>query len=424
MKQIIFSVLLCWCSASFSQELLTLQVCLDMAERNSLQIAAESALLKSSQVENQFHWWSLLPDLSGTTGLNTSFGRRLDPFTNTFATSSVNSQSFGLNSNVQLFNGFAYFHKRNKFAGRIQLDELQLSAKRNELYIRVIEEFIALAKLSVQVRLSEARIEIYEQIQNIQKLLLKEGRTHAIDTLKSHQSLLTEQGLLLKLSHESNLKNIQLNFLVGLPLRTEHLPDITSISSIIEKPRFTGAYQAEALEMEEILLDYQLKTDRAEFLPVISLNGLVGTGFSTNNKDYLSPGNPTKPYRSQIRENLYEGIGFYLSVPVFNRGEWLKTKQLHAIRKTELTEKRELAEKTLEKQKLEQEQKQLNAKAALELNKRLTANLEMIRTKSLLLYETGRLTYTELETVLLDWQQKQVETELLKLDYELLQLIE
>lgn len=424
MKEILSTSLFFLCFHSFAQELLTLQTCLDRTEKHALQVAAESALLRSSQVNKRFLWWSLLPDLSGTSGLNTSFGRRLDPFTNTFATSSVNSQSFGLNSTIQLFKGFSYFHKRTQLIGTMQQNELQLAAKRNELQIRVIEEYVSLAKLSVQVRLSESRIEVYQQIQDLQRLMIREGRIHAIDTLKSHHSLLVEQGLLLKLANESNLKQIQLNFFMGLPLKTELIPDIASISSITEKPRFAGAYLVETTEIEEMLLENQWKLDRAELLPSIALNGLVGTGFSTNNKDYLLPGNPTKPYGNQIRENLYEGIGFYLSVPLFNRGEWLKAKQLQAIRRTALTEQKELAERTLEKQRLDQQQRQLSTKADLEQSRLLAANLELIYTKSLLLYEAGRLTYTELEAVLLEWQEKEVETEVLKLDYELAGLVE
>lgn len=424
MKPVLAIALICFSLHSVSQESLTLQTCLDLAEKNSLQVAAESALLRSSQVNQRFLWWSLLPDLDGTSDLNTSFGRRLDPFTNTFATSSVNSHAFGLNSTVQLFRGFTYFHKRAGWTATIQQNELQVAAKRNELQIRVIEAYVSLAKLSVQVRLSESRIAVYRQIQTLQRLLIGEGRIHAIDTLKSHHALLVEEELLLKLSHESNLNRIELNFLMGLPLRIMHAPDIASISAITEKPHFAGSYLVETAEIEEVLLEHQLKLDRAEFLPSISLNGLVGTGFSTNNKDYLVPGNPTKRYETQIRENLYEGIGLYLSIPLFNHGEWLKARQLHAIRRTELAEKKELAEKLLEKQRLEQQQKQLSARAELEQGKRLAANLELIYTKSLLLYEAGRLTYTELETVLLEWQEKAVELEVLKLDCAVLFLVE
>lgn len=412
------------CSGLLSQEQITLQTCIDRALGNSTQTATESGLISKSKTDKQFHWWSLLPNLVANAGVNTSFGRRLDPFTNTFATSSVNSQSFGLNSSVQLFNGFNYFRKGKVYATTIRLNELGLSAKQNELKIQVIETYVTLCKLSIQTRLTRSRIEKYIQIQAIQRLLIQEGHINVIDTLKSQHSLFNEQELLSNLANEWKLKTIQLNFQMGLPLRTNFAVDLASISEILDKPKLPENYRVESLEIELELLRNQLKSDRSSRLPSISLNGLIGTGFSTNNKDYSLTGSPTKSYTDQINQNLYEGIGFSLNVPLFNRGEWLKTNRLNEIQQLEIETRKELTDKLLEKQQLEQEQYRLNNKARQEQNRQSADNLQLIYTKSLLLYEEGRLTYTEIETALMEWQMKLIETELLKLDYEILNLYE
>jgi outer membrane protein len=411
-------------SAVSGQDTITLQSCLDKVKSNSLTTATESSLLSSSQVNSQYHWWSLLPNLSGYAGVNTSFGRRLDPFTNTFATSSVNSQSFGLNSSVTLFNGFNYFYKRNILTGTIKRNEISLTARLNELRIQVIETYITLCKLSTQTKMAESRIEKYKQIQAVQRLLIKEGRINSIDTLKSYNSLLNEQDLLLDLNNELKLKTIQLNFQIGIPLLISHIFDLSSVSAISDKPQFSDKYTIESLEIESEIQENQLKSDRSSIVPTIALNGLVGTGFSTNNKDYLIPGNPTKRYGDQINQNLYEGIGFYLSIPIFNRGEWLKTKQLNSIKRAEISDRKQLAELSFERQKLEQEQKLLNLKAKENQSSQMADNLKMIYDKSLTLYEEGRITYTEIENVFMEWQIKVLETETTKLDLELLKLYE
>ena len=411
-------------TTAFSQETITLQTCLDKLDNNPIQTAKEIRLLNSSQVSNQYHWWSLLPNLSGYAGMNTSFGRRLDLFTNTFATSTVNSQSFGLNSSVMLFNGGNYFHRRNILRTTVQRDEISLSAKRNELKIQVIGIYISLCKLSTQIKLAESRIEKYKQIQEIQLLLLLEGRINSIDTLKSYNSLLNEQNILSELSNDLKPKNIQLNFQIGLPLLTNHSVDLSSISTISEKPKLSESYNIELLELESKMLVDQLKSDRSIIVPSIALNGLLGTGFSTNNKDYLVDGNPTKRYGDQISQNLYEGIGFYLSVPIFNRGEWLKTKKLNEVQQSEIANNKLLTELYFERQKLEQEQKLINTKAQQEQIRQIADNLELIYKKSLILYEEGRITYTEIETTFMEWQIKVIDYETLKLEYESLKLYE
>ncbi len=413
-----------FCSLVICQKTITLQSCLDKAEANVLQTNSESASLRVSQVEKEFHWWSLLPDLSANTGFNASFGRRLDPFTNTFATSTVNSQSFGLNSGMHLFKGFDYFHKRKKFLFSVQRDELHVRAKQNELKIRVIETYVVLCKLSAQINLATLRIEKYNQLQSVQRLLIREGKINALDTLKSRNSLLQEQALKAGLINEWKLNLVELNFQIGLPLLTEHLFDVASISEIKSKSQFAEKFKLEILEMELEIAESQFKSDRSQILPTLTLNGLVGTGFSTNNKDYGSTGNPTKRYGDQLNQNLYEGIGFYLNIPIFNRGEWLKTKKLNELRQTELTQQQQLLELTLEKQQIGQIQKLLDNKSRQELIRQAIENLRVIYQKSLLLYEEGRINYTELETAFMEWQVKIVELEILKLDHECLKLLE
>lgn len=404
------------------QEILTLQACLDNVENNSLQIAAESQSLSSSKINKQFHWLTLLPNLSANAGINTSFGRRVDPFTNTFATNSVNSQSFGLNSSIQLFNGFSYFYKQHLLRTAIERDEVNLDKKRNELKVRAIETYLDLCKLSVQTELAKSRMQKYRQIQEIQRLLIKEGRINVIDTLKSHNAFMNERDLLGNLNNESRLKLIDLNFQMGEPLRSIYSVDLSSVDALEQKIEFDETYQAKMIEVESELLDKEWKTERAKVLPSVSLNGLLGTGFSTNNKDYLLVGTPTKPYSRQINENLYEGIGFYLNVPIFNHGELLKSKRINAIQREELESRRELINRQLEKHALELEQNRLNLKATQEQCKQMSDNLEIIYTKSLLLYKEGRLTYPEVEMTLMEWQLKLVEYETIHFDLQLLKL--
>lgn len=423
MKWIICIGCMCFCSVIICQQPITLQSCLDKAVANPLQTNQESASLRVSQIEKEFHWWSLLPDLSANTGFTASFGRRLDPFTNTFATSTVNSQSFGLNSSVNLFNGFDYFHKRRKLIISARRDEINLSEKQNELKIRVIETYVTLCKLSVQIHLADLRIEKYNELQSVQRLLIREGKIHALDTLKSRNSLLQEQILKADLTRELKLNLIELNFHMDLPLETEHFFDVASISAITDKPRFMEKFKLESLEMEVEITENQFESDRSQILPSLTLNGLVGTGFSTNNKDYGLAGNPTKRYGDQLNQNLYEGIGFYLNIPIFSRGEWLKTKKLNDIRQAELAQQRQILELTLEKQRTLQNQKLLDNRARQELLKQTAGNLQTIYGKSVFLYREGRITYADLETAFMEWQLKVVELEALKPDYELLKLL-
>lgn len=420
----IFFIFLVTSSLAFSQDSITLQSCLEKAQANKILFGSQVSFIQSATIERRFHTWTLIPTLNASTGFNTSFGRRLDPFTNTFASTTVNSQSIGLNSSMQVFNGLNYIHKRNILDATIQKSELSIEAKQNEVRIQVIELYIGISKLSKQIEFAKTRIDKYRQIQNIQRLLITEGKINSIDTLKSHNSLMNENGLLINLQGEITLKMIDLNYLIGEPLLSNHLVRMESVSEIIDKPKLSQSFALAQLEIDQEIADYQLKVDRSGVLPNLSLNGLLGTGFSTNNKDYTIAGNPTKPYNDQVSQNLYEGIGLYLSIPIFSRGAWIKSKQIYEIKNTEREATKEQTAILLEKQKVELAQKQIKSRAELEQAKLIASNLQTIYDKTVLLYKEGRSTYTELETAFMEWQTKLVALESLKLDNELLKLYE
>ena len=50
--------------------------------------------------------------------------------------------------------------------------------------------------LAVQIELAQIRIEKFRQIQTIQSLLIRGGKINSVDTLRSYNSMLIEQGLL------------------------------------------------------------------------------------------------------------------------------------------------------------------------------------------------------------------------------------
>lgn len=424
MKQVFWIACIWFGFIVYGQDTIALQTCLDRVEQNPLQTVSETSEWRASQFHQAVHWRNLLPDLNANAGFITSFGRRLDPFTNTFATSTVNSQSFGFNSTVVLFNGLNYFHEKRMLRASSLGAEIQLESRENELKTQVVELYVLLCKLTVQLRLSDLRIEKYEALQHFQRLLLAEGRIDVVDTLRSQQALLGEQVLKTDVSAALKLKTIQLNFLMGMPLSTTYCFDPASISAVPEKLRRSASFTLERLDAEMQLAASQLKSDRTEYLPALSLSGLLGTGFSTNNKDFLLPGSPTKRYGDQLNQNLYEGIGLYLSVPLFSRGNRIKMKQLHAIHLEELDRQKQLAALSLEKQGAELLQKRLDYAAKLEHLRRSVQNLEAIYSMTLLLYAEGRVSYAELETSLRDWQLKEVELEIGKLDLELVRLVE
>lgn len=416
MEQIFYLLILCLSSFTWAQDTLTLQQCIDASKKNEMIYATENRTLSQADLNIKYNKWSLLPSITGSTSFNTSFGRRVDPFTNTFATNTVNSQSFGLSSSIPVFNGFNYIYSRNKLAIEKQKNELSLKQKLNANSIKIIEFYVELCKVQLQKDLTATRIDKYKQLQVIQKSLLKGGKINSIDTLKSYNSLLTEESNLLNLENQIEQKSIDLNYLVGLPLTSNYVYQYQSIKACKEEIEFSEGFDLENLNLEMNALQEQLGIDRSRILPSLSISGSLGTGYSTNNKDYTSPGNPTLPYDEQINKNLYEGIGVNLSIPIFSKGTYLKAKQLSELNETEFEQRKQLKELEIEKRKLQNKAQQNYLTSEITQLTSVTKNLQTIYEKSLLIYKEGKLTYREVETTFLDWQVKLIELKLKELD--------
>jgi outer membrane protein len=217
-KGILFIVFFIWSSIIYSQDTITLQFCIDSSKKNMIFYASENRIINQSELNLKYNKWSLLPSIAGSSSFNTSFGRRVDPFTNTFATNTVNSQSFGLSTNIPIFNGFNYIYTKNKFQIEKEKSELSLKQRINDNSLKVIELYVELCNLQIQKDLARLRIEKFQQLQVVQKSLLKGGKINAVDTLKSYNSLLNEESKQLSLTNQLNQKSIDLNYIIGLPL--------------------------------------------------------------------------------------------------------------------------------------------------------------------------------------------------------------
>ncbi len=396
-------------SILFSQDTLTLQSCIDLVKKNNYLFTSENASKNRAQLNSKLLKWSLLPTLSSSNNFTTTFGRRVDPFTNTFTTNSANSQSFGLNSSLSIFNGFSYYYSKNKLALDYQKSLITRQQKENDIKLKVIDLFFEAFKQQELIRINKASIEKQQKLKKIQKALFLEGKISLIDTLKTHNSYLNELQQQLSLFRQFNKQRIELNYLTELPLEKQVYYDLKSVSTIEDKVSLPVSFEAQKLQIEHQIVEEQLKLDRAAILPSLNLYGSLGTGFSTNNKDYSLTNTPTIPFTVQVNNNLYESISLNLNIPLFNKLEYVKSKRLSALTKQEINLKEKGLFLEIEKIKVQQKEEQLTLNAQIILTESLIQNLSTIYEKMVLIYKEGKISYFELVATINDLTTKEIE---------------
>jgi outer membrane protein len=409
---------------SSAQETKTLQECFDKVEVNRLNFSQQKTSVITAEINLNFHKLSILPNVSGFSNINTSFGRRLDPFTNTFGTRAVNSQSYGLSTAIPIFSSLSYFNTRSTLTIQKLQATLALEQNINRIRILITENYIELAKIQVQQKLSELRINHLKNILDVQRILLQTGRSSVIDTLKSYAALQNEENAMSKFQLSRINAQVELNYWMGEPFNYTIQTQLESIGEVSSKLKLNEQFESESLELSQNLQHAQDKSRRSSLLPSISLNGSLGTGFSTNNKDFSVAGNPTIPYNEQLSQNMYQNIGFYINLPLFGRGEILQSRKIDRLNQEEMKIRQEALELQVSKKQFLLAQERLNKSAEKASVTALEKTMRDVYDKSLSLYKEGRSTYSELQTSFLEWQSKLLDLETIHLEIALLKMYE
>ena len=397
-----FSLIFCQffiCLSILSQKEYTLQECIDLAVKNSQNTIIQQNNVQLAELNKQFGKWSFLPTLSASPSYNVNYGRKLDPFTNTFGTNKIISNSYGLNSQIVLFQGFKYFIQNNYFKLALKTSEVDQERTLEKIINQVVDKCYAIWKSQAKLDQQQKIIENLQQFKSRQIELVKEGRLSAIDTLETSINSKIQMVTLLNLKRELKYETTNLNYLLGLTLLND--TKLEKFNPQLEKLKvtFDEYYQLVDLQNKLELSQLQYKIDRTQLLPTFYLGGTIGTGYSTNNKDYNLESTPIIPFSSQIHQNAYQGIGFSLSLPIFNKGELFKRQKQFKISQKEQVQLIEYKKIEVQKKKLEINLQKQNLEETLTIQKAILQDKETIFKMNQLIYLEGKIRLSEVEKV-------------------------
>ena len=86
---------------------MSLEDCMAYAVEHSTTVGQQVNSLESSRQDYISAVASALPSIGASTGGNVSFGRSIDPETNTYTTTSTFSNSYGISASMTVFNGLS-----------------------------------------------------------------------------------------------------------------------------------------------------------------------------------------------------------------------------------------------------------------------------------------------------------------------------
>lgn len=400
------------CCQVVAQDTLALSDCFEKVETSRYSLMLENAEAARSEVNLRFHKYSLLPSVNAFGNIGAGFGRILDNVSNQFSTSQVNAQSFGVNSSLVVFDGFNFYHKKNEL--RLMEDRAVLSKSQslNSLYHEVVSLYVDLCLKQSEIELSNRRVQHYEELLTIQRQLIAAGKITRVDTMRSENLVKQEKVNRIRLGEQHRKAELRLNVLMGVDVYSEYHYEISQMTGLSQKLEYDEVYLMKKNAIELKLLAVNRQREKSAIMPSLRFDASVGTRYSTSLKvDVFDPQSAPMGYGDQLDLNLYQNVGFQLNVPIFNRGEYVKKRALQEVKEDGLRRQAEFLEVDLKRKQIEVEllRKSLSDQK-LELE-RSVGNLENIYAVTMEVYANGKITFSELQDVFVEWQ-----SELLKLE--------
>ena len=305
----------------------SLQKCINHAFEHNLQIKQSALNNERAEIGLLSAKGAYLPSLNASGSHGYNIGMTIDPFTNEFATDAIQSNSFGLNSGITLYNGFKNHMNLKRAALGIDIAATNLEQTKNDLaltisaaYLNVLfqEEFVTLANLNLETT--------KRQVDRVTKLV-DAGASPPSDLLDVQAQEASDYASLISSENARSLAKLNIVQLLQLSreetiifeivrpseedLKNSRLPSSSSQAMNHALSSFPEI-RAAALSVDDAYLNLDIA--KTNYLPRLFASYNFGSGYSENRKlDGL-----TIPFADQLAINTNQSIFFSLSMPVFN----------------------------------------------------------------------------------------------------------
>jgi outer membrane protein len=308
-------------AAQDSTRLWTLEECMRYAVENSPQVVRQRYAGDNYRQDQIGAIAALLPRVSAGTGANWSFGRGIDPETNTYVSESSFSNSYSISASMPLFNGLAAINNvRSARIARLRGDQewertaRQVAEATMTAFFDVIYYEQAVAIASEQLEQSRKNLAMIER----QAELGLKGRP---EVAQIEAEVAGGEYLLVQQQNRLEISRIGLKDRMNYPLEDALSIDrqVTLHSGLFVDDAGAIYEQALAWIPEAKIAEYTLEESRLDLsiakgqqYPSLSASG----GYSTRFNRRLTGGIYT-PFEDQLNNNLGKSIGLSLSIPIF-----------------------------------------------------------------------------------------------------------
>ncbi|WP_299247766.1 TolC family protein [uncultured Lacinutrix sp.] len=309
-------------STNTASKVWSLEDCITYAIENNITIK-DAALNKSiAEIDYSKAKSSRLPNLFGSASQNFSSGNTIDPITSSYVTDQINSTNVGINSSMTLFQG-------NQISNQIKQNKLLLEqsvyleeVEKNNIELNILEVYLQTLFSKESIAIAENNLAASEKEVLRAKARLDAGTIALSDYTEAQSQAATNKYNVIASKNDYQQYIIQLKQLLELsPLEDLEIETIDENMDLInleidKNQLYNNAIgflpEIQASKLNIAANQKELDIAKGGFLPTLSLNGSIGSGYTSINDNTFS---------DQFDINFNQKIGLSLTIPIFNRNQ-------------------------------------------------------------------------------------------------------
>lgn len=308
-----------------AQEKWSLQKCIDYALANNIMI--KQSEINTNYKTNQYSQSknNRLPDLNAGISQDFGFGRSLN-IDNTYSNSSSSNSGLNISSSVLIWRGGALNNTiaQREYEMKSSLEDFQKA--KDDLTLNIASAYLEILFANELIKVAETQIEqTQKQIERTKDLVkagkVAEGALWEIEAQKAREELdLVNRQNSLQIAYLNLAQMLELENYQGFSIDIPEMPEIKAQATVASSSVVYGKaveFRPEIKSAEFMLKSYesQLKVAKSSLLPSLSANA------SFYDQYLRSSQYDAKSFGDQIGQNHREGVGLYLSIPIFNKFE-------------------------------------------------------------------------------------------------------
>jgi outer membrane protein len=304
----------------------TLEDCISYAVTNNISLQRQRLQTETAKANFLKSKMDVLPSLNFGSDARVGFGRSIDPVTNLITFKQNLSNSYSLNSTIQLFNGFATLNTiaANKFMLKAGLETEKIT--RNTLIVDIMGQYYQVLYSKGLENASKMQLDLSEK-QLFRILKMVETGKEALSRQYEIESQVSADKLDYTVAHNSASQALTtLKHMLQLEPGSDFdilMPDLNNMLITDSSFNTDSVYKIASQTLPRLkAIEFQLKASkkqvaaaRGNLAPRLTAGGAVFTGYykviSDASVDQAS-------FSSQLKNNNSQAVFLSLDIPIFN----------------------------------------------------------------------------------------------------------